>query len=401
MNRTPLEDQVHDALHRTADPVQRAPFTVIDVRTRARRIQRRRGIAAGAAVAAVLAIAVPVGLTMVDPAQRSAVAPATQPPAPAVTGTVVIDPPSAEVVDTAPVPLVDVDGPSLITAEGTLDLPKVYDTITPYRDGWVAVAVDEGAYTFERLDADLRVEDGPVPTGGLVVSPDGQRVAWSEYDGTRWRVVMAEVTGGPEWTYLEFPPSPQDHEVAPIGFVSDVQVAATQNHGEGSVSTFIADGDTPIALPGPVAARDASPVTGMVAAVTSSDVEGSCSAVVDGTAPTGAVAWETCDHALSTFSPDGSHVVGTVASGGEYGSPTLAILDATTGEVVVDFEVAAGPRQVVGIDSRMVWEDADTLVVRVMTADDYSIVRLGIDGTVQRVGITSAGASGLSVAETR
>lgn len=211
---------------------------------------------------------------------------------------------------------------------------------------------------------------------------------------------MAEVAGGMEWTYLEFPPSPQDHEVAPIGFVSAVQVVATQNHGEGTISTFVADGDTPVALPGPIAARSASPVTGLVAAVTSSDVEGSCSAVVDGT-PTGAVAWETCDYTLGAFSPDGQHVVGAAAAESEYGSPTLAILDATTGEAVVDFEVAAGPRQIVGIDSHMVWEDADTLVVRVMTVDDYSIIRLGLDGTVQRVGITSAGASGLSVAESR
>ena len=401
MTHTPLEDQVHDALHRTADPLQRAPFTVTDVRTRARRIQRRRNMVAGAAVAAVLAIAVPVGLSMGGPIQRSEAPPVTQPPAPEVSTTVRIDPRSAEVVDTTTVPLIDVDGPSLITQDGALDLPKAYDTITPYRDGWVGVAVDEGVTTLEILDAGLQVEDGPVPTGGLVVSPDGARLAWSEYDGTLWRVVMAEVAGGVEWTYLEFPPSPQDHEVAPVGFVSDVEVAVTQNHGQGTLSTFIADGETPIALPGPIEARSASPAIGKVAGVIDSDVEGSCSAVVDGTAPTGTVAWQTCDHALTAFSPDGQHVVGLVPADGEYGSPTLAILDATTGEPVVDFEVAAAQNQVVGIDDRMAWEDDDTLVVRVMSGGDHFIVRLGLDGTVQRVGMPSAGASGLSVAEVR
>ena len=49
----------------------------------------------------------------------------------------------------------------------------------------------------------------------------------------------------------------------------------------------------------------------------------------------------------------------------------------------------------------MAWEDDDTLVVRVMSGGDYFIVRLGLDGTVQRVGMPSAGASGLSVAEVR
>ena len=102
MSPTPLEDQVQDALHRTADPVERAPFTVTDVRTRARRIQRRRTAVAGAAVAAVLAIAVPVGANMVGPTPRSEVPPVTQPPAPRITETVRIDPLSAAVGETVP-----------------------------------------------------------------------------------------------------------------------------------------------------------------------------------------------------------------------------------------------------------------------------------------------------------
>ena len=99
MNSTPLEDQVHDALHRRVDPLQHSPLTVTDVRRRARRIQRRRTIAAGAAVAAVLAIAVPVGLAMNGPAQRTELPPATQ--TPQVTGPVRIDPRSAVVGDAA------------------------------------------------------------------------------------------------------------------------------------------------------------------------------------------------------------------------------------------------------------------------------------------------------------
>jgi hypothetical protein len=405
MNHTPLEDQVHDTLHRTAAPLERSPFTVGDVRTRARRIQRRRAAVAGAAVAAMVAVAVPIGLGLVGPAQRSEVPPATQPPSPTATptGTVRIDPRSAEVVDAVGVPLVDVDSPSLITPERTIELPKAYDTITPYRDGWIAVANDEGSFTVEILDADLELVDPARPTGGVVVSPDGSRVAWSEYDDVRWRVQVAEVAGGPVSTYLEFPPSPQEHRVAPIGFVSDVDVAATQDHGDGSTSTFIAEGDAPTALPGPIRAQSASPVAGVVAAITSSDIEGSCSAVIDGTAPSGAVVWETCDYALDHFSPDGQHVVGTIASAGEYGSPTLAVLDATTGEVVVDFELVLPRRQVGGVnETNILWEDDGHLVARVWQGGDGSvIVRLGLDGTVQRLGVASAGASGLSMAEVR
>ncbi len=221
MNHTPLEDQVHDALHRRVDPLQRSPFTVGDVRTRARRIRRRRALAAGAAVAAVLAIAVPVGLTTIGPAQRSDVPPATQPPAPSITGTVLIDPRSAPVVDDLSVPMIDVVASTLITDGETIALPKTYDTITPYMDGWAAEAINEGALTIEFLTSDLEVEDQGGPSGGLVVSPDGQRIAWTEYTGSRWQVVSSDVAGAEEWVYTKFPPGPEGATVRPVGFVLD------------------------------------------------------------------------------------------------------------------------------------------------------------------------------------
>ena len=268
MNRTPLEDQVHDALHRRVDPIRHAPLTVTDVRRRARRIQRRRAAVAGVAVAAALAIAVPVGLTMTGSSQRSVVPPATQSPSPSptptlVSGTVPVDPRSADVVAETPVPLMDVDGPSLITSSGTIDLPKVYDTLTPYLDGWVGVAVNDSpdlpSSVIEFLDADLRVEDGGSPTGGLVVSPDGTRVAWSEYDGIRWRVVVADPAGEAEWVQTTFPPSDEDEKVIPVGFVSDDAVAVRAMYDIGDTLTFVAGGGQPIEVPGLLQADAASP----------------------------------------------------------------------------------------------------------------------------------------------
>ena len=93
MNHTPLEDRLHDALHRRVDPLQHAPLTVTDVRRRAGRIRRRRRAVAGAAVAAALAVAVPVGIGLGSPAQRGDVPPATNTPARTVaSGTVVVPP---------------------------------------------------------------------------------------------------------------------------------------------------------------------------------------------------------------------------------------------------------------------------------------------------------------------
>lgn len=402
MNHTPLEDQVHDALHRRVDPLQHAPLTVTDVRRRAGRIRRRRRAAAGAAVAAALAVAVPVGIGLGSPAQRGDVPPATNTPAPTVaSGTVVVDARSAATTDRTTVPLMDMDGPSLITPDGTIDLPRVYDELTPYGDGWIGVAVNDAPgvpwHTLEILTSDLEVEEGPVPTGGLVVSPDGSRIAWSEYDGTRWRVKLADAAGGPVTDHLEFPPSPEDHQVAPIGFVSDVVVAATQSDGRGLVSTFVGGGDSPGALPGPIDGRSASPTGGVVAGLVAGD-DRPCSAVVQGVADTGTTLWETCDHALGPFSPGGRYVIGLDPEADGYGSPTITVLDAATGEEVVTYEAALPRRTVGGFWTQVAWEGDDALVVRLFTGEDSFMMRLGLDGTVRRIDIPSSGASGLSVA---
>jgi hypothetical protein len=399
MNQTPLEDQVQDALHRRVDPIQHSPLTVTDVRQRARRIQRRRTVAAGAAVAAVLAIAVPVGLTLTGQAQRSEVPPATQPPTPRASGTVLVDPRSAEVVDSVDVPLLDVDGPSLITPDRTLDLPTVFDTLTPYLDGWVGVTMDEGTGTLQFLDADLAVEDSGGPTGGLVVSPDGQRIAWSEYTGSQWQVVLADPSGGAGWVYTKFPPAPQDHIVVPVGFVAEDEVVVRAYDDSTSTTTYTAGGDEPGEVPGLLQVDAASPATGVVAGLTAATPGRACSAVMDGLARTGAPAWETCDHRLGPFSPTGRYVVGTDPMADGNGSPRITVLDAATGEEVVDFEAVVPRRTVGGFWSQVAWEGDEALVVRMFVADDdYHIMRLGMDGSVQRIGIPSAGASGLKVA---
>jgi hypothetical protein len=401
MSKTPLEDQVHDALHHRVDPIQHAPFTVTDVRRRARRIQRGRAIAAGAAVAAVLAIAVPVGLSMNGPSQRGEVPPATQPPSPTpqlVSGTVAVDPRSAEVVEEPPVPLMDVDGPSLITTDGTIDVPRPFSILTPYLDGWVGVAMDEGRGTIQFLDADLAVEDGSGPTGGLVVSPDGQRIAWSEYTGSRWQVVLADPSGGSAWVYTTFPPAPETHIVVPVGFISDEEVAVRAYDDTPTTTTYAAGGGEPVEVPGLLQVDAASPATGVVAGLTETRLDGACSAVVDGLARTGAPLWRTCDHRFGAFSPSGTYVVGTDPLADGNGSPTIAVLDAATGEEIVTFEAVLPRRTVGGFWTQMAWEGDGALVVRMFSGDDYFMMRLGLDGSVQRIDIPSAGASGLSVA---
>ncbi len=46
----------------------------------------------------------------------------------------------------------------------------------------------------------------------------------------------------------------------------------------------------------------------------------------------------------------------------------------------------------------MTWVGDEALVVRMFDGDESHIMRLGLDGSVQRIGIESAGLSGLDVA---
>ena len=55
---------------------------------------------------------------------------------------------------------------------------------------------------------------------------------------------------------------------------------------------------------------------------------------------------------------------------------------------MVDFAVAAKRRQVVAVNDLVAWEDEQTLAVTLNGADgNQYVVRLGVDGTVERVAI--------------
>ncbi|WP_416956082.1 hypothetical protein ACNKF0_04420 [Nocardioides sp. T5] len=389
MSRTPLEDQVHDALHRTAAPLQRAPFTVTDVRTRARRIQRRRTAVAGAAVAVVLAIAIPVGASMVGPTPRSDVPPATQPPAPRITGTVRIDPLSAPTGPDLAVPLINVDDPSLVVGGETIDLPRRYDQLTPYVEGWIGTAPtdDGGGRSVQVLDPDFRVLDAVAPASPMAVSADGSRIAWANHDGVRWTLVDRDRDGDRAERTTSLAPGPADARVRPVGFLpGEAILVATTDPDTGQESALVVTPDGSTApLSAALGVGSSSEVTGLFSVQTEFTGDGSCWEVRDAGAD-GAEVWRTCDYSLLGFSPDGRHLLGFTDYLTPEGSPTLAVLDAATGERVVDFEVVGSRTDVVGINPEVAWEDATTVVATLVTGGRQYVVRLGLDGTVERVG---------------
>ncbi len=307
-----------------------------------------------------------------------------------------VDPSTAETLAEAPVPLLDVDAPSLITPVGTTDLPGPFAVLTPYLDGWVGIQMDEGTGTLRFLDADGPAGDGASPTGGLVASPDGTRVAWSTYTGSEWQVVVADPSGSAEPVRTTFPPAPQEHRVEPIGFVAGDEVVVRTFDDSLDTKTYVVRGGQPVEVPGLLQASSASAATGLVAGLSRLTADGACSGAVNGA---GTPVWETCEHSIGAFSPSGTYVVGTDPEADGYGSPTLSVLDGSTGEEIFTFEAALPRRTVGGFYSQVAWEGDEALVVRLFRGEEYDMMRLGLDGTVRRIDIDSAGASGLTVAQ--
>lgn len=339
-------------------------------------------------MAAVLAIAVPVGLTMGGGSQRSVVEPATgtPTPVPTVAGTVIIDPRRTPVGDPTDLTLLDGVAPSITVAGETTELPQDYDQLVAYLDGWVAVVNDEGVLTYQQLSADFEVLDQVSPVSGLTVSHDRTRVALAQYDGDHWSVVDLDAAGarGERWT--SFPPGPEAAAVRAVGFLPDdgLLVARTDPSTGKQRAVVVSPDGTTRPLDGFTKPASSSAVTGMVAGQVSATDEGSCWRLSD--AADGTVAWETCDNSLGELSPDGQHLAGFAAYYDGYGSPTVSILDAATGEPVVEFEVAGTGTQLAVVNAEAYWEDDSHLVTTVVTERGQYVVRLGMDGTVERVG---------------
>ena len=74
------------------------------------------------------------------------------------------------------------------------------------------------------------------------------------------------------------------------------------------------------------------------------------------------------------------------------------MLDAVTGEEVVTFEAVVPRRAVGGFYDQVTWVGDEALVVRMFDGDENYMMRLGLDGSVQRIDIPLAGLSGLTVA---
>jgi hypothetical protein len=370
MNNT---DDLTRSLQQQADRIGGHPIDFESVRGRARSIQRRRRVAAGAGVLAAVAVLAPIAVTGSGLlGSDDSAPPATEVPSPTPVGQVQAIGADAPRGEDPAVPWMD--GTVLHQPDGaTTDLGTAYHEVTPYDGGWAVVDLAEGTTSF--LDGDGKARQ-TFAGHSLAVSEDGKSLA-SVLSATPedQDIGLYPVSGlGPNG-YLSSVVSASSVDLA--GFTGAQEVAFTRTGAQRQSGAWLTDWEHQRRLPGLINVQAASQVGGLVSGMTSIDElePGSCSAVV--VAATGQQRWETCDYTLEAFSPDGRYVIGTDDYHDGLGGSTVSILDATDGTVLVEYTTRD-----IGFTGSSVWENSSTVLVTTYQDGLWYALRLGLDGTV-------------------
>ena len=366
-----------DALHRRADQLGTThPLSLEDVQGRARGIRRRRTAVSGLAAAAVLAVAVPVGLSLdgTDEPGRT----------PAVASTGVKD----GVLTT------DVD-----VAGGEPGIPYLYDGEIHLPEGGTIPV--EGDWTgFDTLGEGFVVSDG---RRLAVLGADGQPVIEQPTDGARFavsadRTLVAHVSDGGVQTLdgdgngLTLPVPPEIRTPQLVA-VQGSETCDPDSEGGGCVFFLNDGGPTPggwsltskgIVNPlGTFLSLSDVSDTGQVAGMTSIDeLEPSACHEVWNDAFGEGPAWESCEHRVIGFSPDGTQVSAGYSYADGAGDGSLAILDAADGAVLAEW---TNSEEHQAWATSVGWDTDGTVLGMVTEGEDQALMRFSPDGGLSKV----------------
>jgi hypothetical protein len=396
-------DPLTEALRRRASDLDHpSPLTLDDVKGRARGIRRRRMAVSGLAAAAVVAVAVPTGIAVSD---RATALPDNGPAAsPSVSPSIGTSrtPDGTPTPDPAP----DGEGPLEVALTANVEghggepqVPYIFDGVinradgstaevhadytdlAALGDGWAAVRRDDQGNAFvDLLQPDGSVIDSYPSTGSLAASADGTVISYATPDGE----LMVASPG-------ESPTPLVKRDILPAGTIDTVGVLGTgpcDQPANGGCTVFFdtqdeqdqggyyaaSRGDVQ-QVPAVRSVNGVAPDGSASATVSISDV-GSCSSVLDvGMRPV----WKTCDYTLGRFSADGRYVIGHPPYRDGFGDSSVAILDAATGDVLVEY--ANSQEHPVTVYD-VVWDTDGTLIATVFEEGTWALLRLTADGQV-------------------
>ncbi len=361
-----LTTRLSRQLHAQADDWQGAPLTLESVQGTARTIRNRRRVAAGSALAvAVLAIAIPIGVTFGG-------GPDTSPPPANPSPTRLVD--TENPVPESPLGVPFLAGSTLTLPNGAeVSLPRAYDGGAVLGTTVLGLRNDNGDLLLDVLGEDLQVEETVPLDSGFAHNAEGSAIAYV----TRGELVVRSESG--VTSFGEVPTG-----LVPVRLVGGpdcTEGAATcavylNDQAEGAPRVVTDAGEVNDVAGDPVEVTDAAE-DGRIALVTSVDLSagGACSAVVASNG--GKQLFGTCDHTAGQFSPGGGHLSAAPAYQSGIGDTYAAILDPATGGEVARVEPGRG-----GFVRDSTWEDAEHLLVTTYSYDEgWSVVRLGVDGS--------------------
>ncbi|MEO5661854.1 MAG: hypothetical protein ABIR39_01100 [Nocardioides sp.] len=90
--------------------------------------------------------------------------------------------------------------------------------------------------------------------------------------------------------------------------------------------------------------------------------------------------WKTCDNMFSDISPDTQRVLGTPAYADGFGPTALDVLDLRTGRLQNSW---ISTRKATTTYFDEVWEDATHILVVTYSDEEFAVVRLGLDGSME------------------
>lgn len=367
-----LNDDLHETLVRHAHDLDGTPLSLDTVRTRARRIRRNRRLAVAGGVAAALVVIVPTGMLAagnLDAGRRDPL-PATSSPSDGPT--------KAGDPDLAPsgLGIAYAEGTTLTEPDGsTVILPRRYARVVEGGGEIYGLSSDPdtGFWTADVLDGEGReVTSFPV-TQSVVPNADGTAVVYATPEGD-----LVERAGGTDTTLA-----------TGLGPVDPVALLGGPDCGPDARGCVVwvnrQDGGAPQQVKGGVATDvpgqplDISDVTrdGRIVMQTESTDTGACFGVFFPDASRFLL--RTCDNSLFRISPDGRHLSASTAYLDGAGNSSASILDAQTGEEIARYAPEAGT-----IPS-MVWEDATHLLLVQRDESGWSVIRLGLDSSIEAV----------------
>ena len=398
-----LTERLGRELHQRGASVDGHPIGLGDVKRQAGRIRRRRTLAAGAAVAAVVALAIPsvmaAGNLFPDASDKGQV-PATNSPNPTQTatiepgGTIVLD---GDAPQGAEPKMEYLDGETLVTASGNrIPLDAEYHYLARVGDEFLAVRQGDPGTFVDVLDAEGDVVDTSETMAEAVSSADRTVGAWITPTGA----IMTRYGGRTVQLNEAGPDGGQAVEILGSGSCKEVEGGCQVffNHfGEGRAPEAADSHGIVDVVPGGFTnVRAVSPeglVAGLVSKPNADPTAPACSAVYD--LPAGKQLFKTCDYVFeyagSGFSPDESTIVGYHQDADGAGPRSIVALDAQTGDVKLEIAVdGAETRRPAGTIVDTTWEDDDHLLVKTegMNSDGipaYNLWRVGLDGSVERV----------------